>query len=280
MQHINDEIGNLHQNIEATALTVGNLQARMDNITTGDLCKQMLNHLSEVYPNLQANEATITGFRNALHATNIRLGKEEEQSRALQAITDGLSLSVTHQKPAAESPSIRSDLDQCQMDIMKLRSAQLDCVEKAARALVVANTTKEAFKAHRAETLRVTVLSSAVQKHHQMLCEAIEVNSLLRQQIARLAVSSASSRSDATNGSNNKQITASPDAKRQLSIPSDTSNKKRKLANGAASQTNGVGNPARKQRQKGFVGEDDPDEDPDFDPGDEIPQVIISEEED
>lgn len=100
-QNHSTSFGNLHllsNSVEGLKVGQSNLDARMNNISTESLARQMLGQLESVYPNLRNVEQNLTSFtttttRQATHnlEVDVRLSTLEQQSSTKIASIEGIS---------------------------------------------------------------------------------------------------------------------------------------------------------------------------------------------
>lgn len=275
----------VQRSLEATNMSLSNLQSRVDNINTADLYSQMVAQMYETHPALQK----VDTLGASLNITEGRLQDLGGTVTSLQASTQQLE-SKLHDQGAGASKHQQDDmvkeLEGLANDY-QLLSAKTRDTAKGLEDLQTENVkNKETIVKHfadiRDELENIDKKITEVQKEVKEVKEAKELTP--RPQALQAPKSSSPAVSFASNQNGHRMPMATPNRQSSMtsSEKSAPANKKRKFE--TSTKTNGGGRtatspPRRKQKlatRKNPI--DDSDDDPDFDP-DEIPQPAVSSDE-
>lgn len=291
------QIQRLQESADATGLSLGNLQARVDNINTLDMANHILGKLYESHPDLQMQktEAIMVGFKTDLKTLDTRLGQLTKTISTLQDATQSLEARVQDQNTAEAMQQaykeVRKEVDDLTTDRLeferRLREAEKNIkavttdAEKASKGLADLQSENEKNKSDLAD--QFATLHNNIEEELDKFKEAAQL--LQPPKATSPAVSYTSNRSTQNqNGTNRGPKPNFSTGNRQPSIASgERTNKKRKLDNASSAKTNGAlpasssGSPQRKKRGRKNFGGDDIEDDPDFE--EEIPQPGVSSDE-
>lgn len=276
-QTLNQALLPIHTLIEATNLSLGNLQSRVDNINTLDLSRHALGQLYELHPDLGKIEVTLLGFKTdlagyktdlqGLHGAIQTLGAKAQDQPTTGAITQ-----VTQQYH-----ELRKEVDSLTEDginISRKVKALGTEVENALRGVSDLQSENELNKEE---------VATQIAKYTGEL--EGKIDKLRAPRPPPVVPQRSSNTTGVVRGPGPRPSSTSSAGNRQPSVSSVTSNstKKRKLDNALATKTNGVrprsssGSPQAKRRQRKAFGEDDPEADPDY--NEDIQEPGVSDDE-
>jgi archaellum component FlaC len=278
---VNQALVPMHNSIEATNLSLGNLQYRVDNINTSDLSKHALGQLYELHPDLQKIEALMVGFKADLagyktdmQAKTIQIEELREQVNALQGTIRNLE-TMQDQKTAE---AMTRQYHELRKEVDSLTDGGNNMLKKVTTvATELEKVVKEVsdFRNKYNDDLQVSA-----DKFGQLQNDIDE-----KMDKSKEAPRPSPAVSHRNNGNGwGPRPSSSSIGNRQPSVSSVNSHKKRKLDNSTSAKTNGVRpgssasrSPQAQKRQRKYFGEDDPDADPDY--NEEIPEPGVSDDE-
>jgi chromosome segregation ATPase len=278
---LNQALMPFQNSMEATNLSLGNLQSRVDNINSLDLARHILGQLYELHPDLPRIESLIVGFKGDLAAykTDIQtkttqLERLSNNVKALEEAVQTLKTSGVDQQgiePLSQQVrEIRKEVDKLTVHGLKMSkevTALTTNVEKATTG--VAGLQEENNANKRVIADQFANLTSDVD-------EKIEK---LEKTFTRPPPAMPHRSTSNQNGVNRGPRPNHSTGNRQPSVASsnDNSSKKRKLDHVTSAKTNGVragsSSGHAKKRQRKFE-EDDPEADPDY--NEDIPEPGVS----
>ncbi|KAH8755502.1 hypothetical protein BGZ57DRAFT_36118 [Hyaloscypha finlandica] len=281
LHFVNQALVPMHNSIEATNLSLGNLQCRVDNINTSDLSKHALGQLYELHPDLQKIEALMVGFKADLagyktdmQAKTIQIEELREQVNALQGSIRNLE-TMQDQKTAE---AMTRQYHELRKEVDSLTDGGNNMSKKVTTvATELEKVVKEVsdFRNKYNDDLQVSA-----DKFGQLQNDIDE-----KMDKSKEAPRPSPAVSHRNNGNGwGPRPSSSSIGNRQPSVSSVNSNKKRKMDNSTSAKTNGVRpgssasrSPQAHKRQRKHFGEDDPDADPDY--NEEIPEPGVSDDE-
>jgi DNA repair exonuclease SbcCD ATPase subunit len=278
---VNQALVPMHTSIEATNLSLGNLQWRVDNINTLEVSKHALGQLYELHPDLQKIEALMVGFKADLagyktdmQAKTVQIEELREKMNALQGIVRNLE-AMQDQKTAE---AMTRHYHELRKEVESLTDGGIDISKKV--TTVATELEKIVKKVSDFRNEYNDNLQVSANKFGQLQNDLDE--KMDKSKEARRPSPAVSHKSNGTGLG--PRPSSSSIGNRQPSVSSVNSNKKRKLDNPTSAKTNGVRpgssasrSPQAHKRQRKHFAEDDPEADPDY--NEEIPEPGVSDDE-
>ncbi|KAE9371947.1 hypothetical protein N431DRAFT_234062 [Stipitochalara longipes BDJ] len=284
-QILNQSLVPMQTSLEATNLSLGNLQARVDNINTLELSRHALGQLYELHPDLGKIEATIGDFKTELARRQADFETGDKQIDELSKKVNGLQGVVQNLEANVQDRQTAESMTQQYQELRKEVDTLTDdgmAISQKVKALYTDLDTFGQGVTSLQQENEASKKDFAI-KFAQLRAEVDEKMDKAKEAPARPSPA-VSQRSNTTNGSiRGPRPSSSSIANRQPSVSSvNSNNKKRKLDSVLSAKTNGVrphlGSPQGKKRQRKTFGEDDPEADPDY--NEDIPEPGVSTDED
>ena len=284
---LNQGLVPMQTSLEATNLSLGNLQARVDNINTLDLSRHALGQLYELHPDLARIEATIGDFKTAVAGFKADTESQANQFDELSKNVNGLEGAVRNLEASIQDRQTAEAMTEHYQELRKEVDGLTDDGITISRNVKTLTTTLDTLVQDVTSlNQEVRSLNEGNKSNMQIIADQLaELQADIDEKLAKTKEApprpspAVSQRSNTTNGTARgpRPASSSSIGNRQPSV-SSASNKKRKI-DVLSAKTNGArpshsGSPRAKRTKKAFG--DDSEADPDFE---DIPEPGVSSDE-